>query len=132
MKSGRLCSRYRYTPQTSEPITSPTVANATTPRARRGTQAQRRRKSAARSPAVLHVAPARRRQQLEKRAPAVRVAVRELGDIVVPADLELALLHAVIEPRATEHELLQPVDERLALDEGNLVPVANEVPAERA
>ena len=52
------------------------------------------------------VAPARRRQQLEQRAPAVRVVVGELRRVVVPADLELPFLHAVVEPGAAEHELL--------------------------
>jgi len=58
--------------------------------------------------------------------------VGELRRLVVPADLELPLLHPVVEPRTAEDELLQPVDERLAVDEGDLVPVANEVAAERA
>ena len=38
----------------------------------------------------------------------------------------------MVEPGAAEDELLQPVDERLALDEGDVLPVANEVAAERA
>src|SRR5262249_21700092 len=73
-----------------------------------------------------------RRQQLEERATAVRVAVREVRRQLVEADLELPFLHPVVEPRAAEDELLEPVDEGLALDEGDLVPAANDVAAERA
>src|SRR6185437_1313388 len=50
----------------------------------------------------------------------------------VPADLEQALLYAVVEPRAAEHELLEPVDERFTADQRERVPVAHEVLAERA
>src|SRR5439155_3850829 len=46
--------------------------------------------------------------------------------------LEQSLLHAVVEPRAAKDELLEPVDERLAADERERVPVANEVLAEGA
>src|SRR5947199_7743759 len=102
------------------------------PRAvRRGTPARQRRRSGA-SRAVLELVPAWRRQQLEQRAPAARIAIRELLRFVVPADLELALLQVVVEPRAAEDELLQPVHERLAAHEGDLVPAADEVAAERA
>lgn len=38
----------------------------------------------------------------------------------------------MVEPRATEHELAQPVDERLAAHGGDAVPLAHDVPAERA
>ncbi len=76
--------------------------------------------------------PGRHRRELEQRAAAARVAVGELGAVVVPDDLEQALLDAVVEPGAAEDELAQPVDERLALDEGDTLPVANEVAAERA
>ena len=38
----------------------------------------------------------------------------------------------MVEPGAAEDELAQPVDERLALHERELLPVADEVPAERA
>src|SRR5437870_1340524 len=80
---------------------------------------------------VLELVPARGRQQLEQRPSAVRVVVGELGRLLVESDLELSLLHAMVEPCAAEDELLQPVDEGLAADEGDLLPVANEVPAER-
>src|SRR5258707_392917 len=36
----------------------------------------------------------------------------------------------MIEPRAAEHQLAQPVDERLAADKSEPLPVADEVPAE--
>ena len=62
----------------------------------------------------------------------MRVAVGELRLLVVPAHLELPLLDVMVEPGAPEDELLQPVDERFALDEGDLVPAANEIAAERA
>src|SRR5207244_4870622 len=65
-------------------------------------------------------------------ATAARVAVGELRRLLVPADLQLSLLHAMVEPRAPEDQLLQPVDERLAVDEGDVLPVANEIAAERA
>ena len=51
---------------------------------------------------------------------------------VVPVDLEEPFLDAMVEPRAAEDELLQPVDERLAADERERVPVRDEVLAERA
>ena len=52
--------------------------------------------------------------------------------LLVEPDLELPLLHAVVEPGAAEDDALQPVDERLAVDEGDVVPVPNEIAAERA
>src|SRR5439155_14515858 len=103
------------------------------PAARRGTPGPRGRTSAEScSSAVLELVPARRRQQLEQRAAAVGIAVGEIRDLLVEANLELPVLDPVVEPGPAEHELLQPVHERLAVDEGDLVPVANEVPAERA
>ena len=74
--------------------------------------------------------PGRHGRELEQGASAARVAVGELRGGVVPGDLEQVLLHPVVEPGAPEDELAQPVDERLALDEGNSLPVANQVPAE--
>ena len=56
--------------------------------------------------------------------------VGELGLRLVPHDLERAALHLVVEPRAAEHELAQPVDERLAADERDALPVALQVAAE--
>ena len=56
--------------------------------------------------------------------------VRELGYDVVPDDLERAALDLVVEPRAAEDELLEPVHERLAVDECDALPVAHEVAAE--
>ena len=52
--------------------------------------------------------------------------------LVVPGDLEQPLLDAVVEPGAPEDQLAQPVDERLAVDEGDALPVADDVAAERA
>jgi len=75
--------------------------------------------------------PRRRRCQLQQGAPAARVAIGELGDLLVPDDLEQSLLDTMVEPGAAEDQLAQPVDERFALDEGDVLPVANEIAAER-
>src|SRR2546429_8018027 len=89
--------------------------------------------SGARSSApVLELVPARRGEELEQRAATVRVREREVLPLVVPAHLEQALLHAVVEPRAAKDELLEPVDKRFAAHEGEGVPVANGIFAERA
>ena len=56
--------------------------------------------------------------------------VGELGLDLVPDDLERAALDLVVEPGAAEDELPQPVDERLAADERDALPVAREVAAE--
>ncbi len=72
------------------------------------------------------------RRELEQGAASAGVPIREIRRLVVPGDLEQALFHAVVEPRAAEDELPQPVDERLASDQGNPLPVSNEVPAHRA
>src|SRR5207244_12655022 len=56
----------------------------------------------------------------------------ECGGLAGPRHLEQALLHAVVEPRAAEDELPQPVDERLAVDERQALPVADDVAAEPA
>src|SRR5581483_1539065 len=81
---------------------------------------------------ILQLVPAGHGRQLEQGAAAARVAVGELGGVVVPGDLEQAFLDAMVEPGAAEDQLAQPVDERFALDEGNALPVPNEIPAERA
>ncbi len=60
------------------------------------------------------------------------IAVAEVGHVLVPRDLEEALLDAVVEPRAAEDEFLEPVDERLAADERHALPVPDEVAAELA
>jgi len=67
-----------------------------------------------------------------QRAAAARLRVAEVAAVLVPGDLEQALLDAMVEPRAAKHELPEPVDERLALDERDVLPVAHEVAAERA
>src|SRR5205823_11278657 len=84
------------------------------------------------SGSVLELVPGGHGCELEERAPAARVSVRELGAVVVPGDFEEALFHSMVEPGSAEDQLAQPVDERLALDEGNALPVANEIPAEQA
>ena len=61
--------------------------------------------------------PARGGEELEQGAAAVRVGEREVLPLVVPVHLEQSLLHAVVEPRAAKDELLEPVDERLAVSE---------------
>src|SRR5205823_2298581 len=81
---------------------------------------------------VLELVPARHGGELEERTAAARVAVGELGVRLVPDDLEQVLLDAVVEPGAAEDQFAQPVDERLALDERDALPVPDEVPPERA
>ena len=76
--------------------------------------------------------PAGHRRELEQRTRAARIPVRELGVVVVPDDLEQTLLDAVVEPRAPEDQLAQPVDERLAADQRDPLPVADEVAPELA
>jgi hypothetical protein len=71
--------------------------------------------------------PGRHGGELEQRAAAVRLAVAELGGVAVPVDLEAVLLHALVEPGAAEDELPEPVDERLVVDEGDPLPVPDEV-----
>src|SRR5262249_20375821 len=67
--------------------------------------------------AVLELVPRRHRSEFQEGPAAARVLVGELGLDVVPDDLERAALDLVVEPRPAEHELAQPVDERLAADE---------------
>ena len=76
------------------------------------------------SPAELKLVPRRHGRELEQRPAAAGMLVGELGLRLVPDDLERAALHLVVEPRAPEHELAQPVDERLAADERDALPVA--------
>jgi len=76
--------------------------------------------------------PGRHRRQLEQGTVAARVAVAELALLLVPVHLEQALLDAMVEPGAAEDELPEPVDERLAFDERELLPVADEVPTQGA
>src|SRR3954470_15567267 len=82
--------------------------------------------------AVLQLVPRRHRSELEERPPAARIAVGELRAVLVPDDLEQAFLDAVVEPGAAEDQLAQPVDERLAVDERDPLPVADDVAAEQA
>src|SRR5205807_738820 len=97
----------------------------------RGTEDRRRRIGVApRSSAEAQLVPGRSRCELEQRAAAVRIGVAEVAVRIVPRDLEQPDLDAVVEPRAAEDELLQPVDERLAVDEGDPLPVADEGAAE--
>ena len=60
--------------------------------------------------AELQLVPARHGRELEQGAAAVRVAVAEVGRLVVPGDLQQALLDPMVEPGAAEDELAQPVD----------------------
>src|SRR5207248_2315620 len=80
----------------------------------------------------LQLVPARHGRELEQRAAAARVAIAEVAAVLVPRDFEQPLLDTVVEPRSTEDELAQPVDERLAFNEGNALPVPNQVAAEPA
>src|SRR4051794_30968126 len=80
----------------------------------------------------LQLVPGRHGREVEQRAAPVGVAVAEVAGALVPRDLELADLDLVVEPRAAEDQLAQPVDERLAADERHAFPVADEVAAEPA
>ena len=92
--------------------------SAPTPRRASAGTAARARTASARARAAPGRPPARRRRTRRCR--------------LVPHDLEQPLLDAVVEVRAAEDELAQPVDERLAVDEREPLPVAHEVRAERA
>src|SRR5205814_2887873 len=91
-----------------------------------------RPRASAGSPAELELVPGRNGRKLEQGSVAARILVAEVGVLVVPGHLEQPLLHAVVEPRAAEDELAQPVDERLAVDERQALPVADDVAAEPA
>ena len=82
--------------------------------------------------AELKLVPGRRGRELEQRARPSGLEVREVGGAVVPGDVEAPVLDAVVEPRAAEHELPEPVDERLAVHERQALPVADEVAPELA
>ena len=84
------------------------------------------------SAAELELVPARHGSELEQGAAAVGIAVAEVGGVVVPGDLEQAFLDPVVEPGPPEHELPEPVHERLALDERDVVPVPDDVATEVA
>src|SRR5262245_4141228 len=94
--------------------------------------ARNARRSIRGSGPVLQLVPGRHGCELEQRASAVRVAVVEVPGAVVERDLEEVLLQPVVEPGAAEDELAQPVDERLTVHDRELLPVADEVVAERA
>ena len=64
------------------------------------------------------------------RRPSSRRSGRAASTTSFPRDLEQALLHAMVEPRAAEDELAQPVDERLPVHERHPLPVADDVHAE--
>src|SRR5262249_51207737 len=81
---------------------------------------------------VAQLVPGGHRSELEQRPAAARISIRELRFVLVPGDLEQPLLHAMVEPGATEDELAEPVDEGLAVDEGNALPVANHITAQWA
>jgi hypothetical protein len=72
------------------------------------------------------------RRHLEQGAVSTRVDVGELARRVLPGDLEPAVLDPVVEPSAAKNELPEPVDERLAPDEGQVFPVADEVETQAA
>ena len=93
---------------------------------------EREQRERAASTAELELVPGRHGRELEQGAAAARLGVAEVAALLVPRDLEQALLDAVVEPGAAEDELAQPVDERLALEQADALPVADEVAAERA
>jgi hypothetical protein len=76
--------------------------------------------------------PGRDRRDLEQCALAARIDIGELAGLVLPGDLQPAVLDPVVEPGAAKDELPQPVDERLAVHEREPVPVMDEVAPEPA
>jgi hypothetical protein len=84
------------------------------------------------SAAELKVVPGRNGRKVEKGAITARVAVCEVGPLLVPLDIQQLLFHAVVEPRAAEDELPHPVHEGLLADEREPLPVTDEVFAEPA
>ena len=120
-----------------EGVSSPSSAAPTSAASRPTKRSSRRlaRSSAFRRTGLapeLELVPRGHRGELEQRPAAVRLAVAELGGLAVPVDLEKVLLHALVEPGAAEDELAEPVDERLVVDEGHALPVADEVLAQAA
>jgi hypothetical protein len=93
---------------------------------------RRRRPFRAPSAAELEGVPGGNWRKFEQRPAAPGVAIGEVGGIVVPRNLEEALLDSVVEPGATEDELADPVDERLPVDDREPFPVADEVVPEHA
>src|SRR5439155_24678380 len=81
---------------------------------------------------VLELVPGGHGRELEQRAPAARVAVPEVRLVVVPGNLEQILLDPVVEPRPAKNQFSEPIHERFVADEGDPLPVADEVSAERA
>ena len=75
--------------------------------------------------------PGGHRRELEERTPAARLRIAEVAVVLVPRDLQEPFLDPVVEPRAAEHELSQPVDERLALQQAHALPVPHEIAPER-
>ena len=71
------------------------------------------------------------RGELKEGAISAGIPVAELGDVLVPVHVQKPELDALVEPGAPEDELPQPVDERLALEQADALPVADEVAAER-
>src|ERR671931_1192257 len=80
----------------------------------------------------LELVPRGRGRELEQSPRAARFEVREVRSTIIPGDIQPAVLDPVVEPCAPEDELAQPVDERLAVDQREPLPVAHEVAAELA
>jgi single-stranded-DNA-specific exonuclease RecJ len=82
--------------------------------------------------AELKLVPGRHGCKLEQRAVAARIPIAKLGALLVPIHVQQAELHALIEPGTAEDQLAQPVDERLAVDGRQRLPVPDEIAAELA
>src|SRR5215831_10931648 len=82
--------------------------------------------------AVLELVPGGNGHELDERSLALRVCVSEITGVLDPGHVEQSFLHPVVEPRTTEDELAQPVDERFPVDERESLPVTNDVQAESA
>src|SRR5207302_2723509 len=96
--------------------------------ARRGTPRSQQYELAA----ELQLVPRGDGSELEQGAAPARVAVAEVRNLLVPGHLEETFLDPVVEPRAAEDELLQPVHEGLTADERDALPVTDEIAPELA
>src|SRR5437763_15001024 len=74
---------------------------------------------------VLQLVPGRDRRHLQQGAVAARVDVRELARLVLPGDLEPAVLDPLVKPRDTVDELAKPIADRLDAYERKLLHVTH-------
>src|SRR5580704_18514608 len=83
------------------------------------------------APHVRDAVPARLRRELDRLAAAVGLDVDERMGVGVEPDVELALLDALIEPRAPEDQTAQPANKRAIGRPDEVGPAVVDVIAER-